>query len=548
MKTQTVRRTWPWNAVDASGPFFAPEELAALVPRARDPVHIVWDTRAGRVGAAIGEEGIDPRLGDGLVRKGTLPPVYPEWLGDQAFLAAHGLRFPYVAGAMANGIHTSAMTIAMARAGMLGVFGAAGLSLSQIEAAIDEIEMALGAAGRPWAADLIHTPLEEGREAALVELYLRRRVRRVSASAFMAVTPAVVRYAFSGVGRDPVTGAVHRPNHLFAKVSRPEVAHQFMSPPPRAILDRLVAAGGLTAGEAKLAVGLPVAEDLVLEADSGGHTDNRPLAALFPTILRLRDEISAEQRYTQPIRVGAAGGIGTPSAAAAAFSLGAAFVLTGSINQAAVESGLSEDGKRMLAEAGPADVAMAPSADMFEMGVRVQVLKRGTMFPTRAAKLYELYTRYPSLEAIPGDVLEKAERDIFRRPAADVWEETRRFWEARDPREVERAAADPRHRMALVFRWYLGLSSQWAISGEPDRKLDWQIWCGPAMGAFNAWAAGSFLAEPRNRTVVQIALNILEGAAVVTRAQQLRSCGVPVPAESFHFLPTRLAAENGEPS
>jgi trans-AT polyketide synthase, acyltransferase and oxidoreductase domains len=545
MTTQIATRAGPWSATAASGPFFAPAEVAALVPRVRDPVHIVWDPRAGMVGAAIGA---DPVAGqrDGLVSRGKLPPIYPEWLGDPAFLAAHGLRFPYVAGAMANGIHTSAMTVAMARAGMLGFFGAAGLSLARIEAAIDEIETALGAAGPAWGIDLIHSPLEPGREAALVELYLRRRVRRVSASAFMSVTPAVVRYAFAGIRRDPSTGAVHRPNQLFAKVSRPEVARQFMSPPSAQVLDRLVTDGMLTAAEAELAAGLPVAGDVVLEADSGGHTDNRPLTAIFPTILRLRDELVAEHGYSQPIRVGAAGGIGTPSAAAAAFSLGAAFVLTGSINQAAVESGLSEAGKRMLAEAGPADVTMAPSADMFEMGVKVQVLKRGTMFPGRAAKLYELYTRYPSLDAIPADLLEKVERDTFRRPIAEVWDETRRFWEARDPREVERAAADPRHRMALVFRWYLGLSTRWAISGEPDRTLDWQIWCGPAMGAFNAWTAGSYLAEPQNRGVVQIALNILEGAAVVSRAQQLRSCGVRVPTESFHFPPAPLIARNGE--
>ena len=31
-----------------------------------------------------------------------------------------------------------------------------------------------------------------------------------------------------------------------------------------------------------------------------------------------------------------------------------------------------------------ADVMMAPSADMFEMGVKVQVLKTGTMFAMRA--------------------------------------------------------------------------------------------------------------------------------------------------------------------
>ena len=53
--------------------------------------------------------------------------------------------------------------------------------------------------------------------------------------------------------------------------------------------------------------------------------------------------------------------------------------------------------------------------------------------------------------------------------------------------------------------------------------MDYQIWCGPAMGAFNDWVRGSFLEPYQNRDAVQIALNLLEGAAVITRAEQLRS-------------------------
>jgi hypothetical protein len=94
--------------------------------------------------------------------------------------------------------------------------------------------------------------------------------------------------------------------------------------------------------------------------------------------------------------------------------------------------------------------------------------------------------------------------------------------------------------MALVFRWYLGKASRWAIEGDATRRLDYQIWCGPAMGAFNAWTKGSFLEDPKNRTAAQIALNLLEGAAVVARSQQLRSYGVPVPPEAFHFSPRPL--------
>ena len=95
--------------------------------------------------------------------------------------------------------------------------------------------------------------------------------------------------------------------------------------------------------------------------------------------------------------------------------------------------------------------------------------------------------------------------------------------------------------MALVFRSYLGLSSRWAIEGEPTRQSDYQIWCGPAIGAFNRWTAGSPLADPGRRTVVQIALNLLEGAAAVTRAHQLRTYGVAVPAEAFVHRPRLLS-------
>jgi PfaD family protein len=177
---------------------------------------------------------------------------------------------------------------------------------------------------------------------------------------------------------------------------------------------------------------------------------------------------------------------------------------------------------------------------MFEMGVKVQVLKRGTMFAARATRLYELYLAHPGLEDIPAPVRTKLEADLFRMPLAQAWEETRAFWARRDPREVARAEADPKHRMALVFRSYLGRASRWAIEGEPSRVADYQIWCGPAMGAFNAWARGSFLEDPAQRTAVQIGKNLLEGAAVLTRAHQLRTFGAPVPPSAFRWRPRRL--------
>jgi trans-AT polyketide synthase, acyltransferase and oxidoreductase domains len=302
----------------------------------------------------------------------------------------------------------------------------------------------------------------------------------------------------------------------------------------------LVRQGHLTAEQAALAARIPVAQDVTAEADSGGHTDNRPAITLVPTLLALRDRLQAQYGYEEPLRVGAAGGISTPASAAAAFAMGADYVLTGSVNQACVESGSSDAVREMLAQAEQADTIMAPAADMFEMGVKVQVLKRGTMFAMRAAKLYELYRTCPSLEALPATERSALEKNIFRAPLDEIWEKTRTFFLQRDPAQVPRAESDAKHKMALIFRWYLGLSSRWANAGEPTRKLDYQVWCGPAMGAFNEWTKGSFLEQPRNRRVVTVAFNILYGAAVLLRVQALRSQGFPLHRDWSRVLPQEL--------
>jgi len=527
---------------DRQHPAFDPAALKQAVEAIRRPLHVVREQPGGRLGVSL-----DGQLSQDARTNGTrhypllatLPALYPEWLGDRSFCEAHSVRFPYVAGAMANGIATSRLVVEMGRAGMLGFFGAAGLMPDTVERAIDDIEAAIGTGA--WGCNLIHSPAEPELEEAIVELYLRRGVCRVSASAYMALTPAVVRYAVTGL-RSDTHGRVRRSHRLFAKVSRPEVAAHFMAPAPQAILDELLRRGQITPEECELARRIPLAEDITVESDSGGHTDNRPLGALFPTIAQLRDELCERHGYLDPIRLGAAGGLGTPGAVASAFSLGAAYVLTGSINQAAVESGLSDEGKRLLCEADMADVIMAPAADMFEMGVKLQVLRRGTMFGVRSAKLYEHYLRHDSLEAMPDDVRTRLEREVLGETVDNAWAETRAFFEARAPQELEKAARDPKHRMALVFRWYLGLSSQWAIRGVAERRADYQIWCGPAMGSFNRWVQGSFLESPEKRGVVQIALNLLEGAAVVTRVHQLRTYGVATAGALFQYAPRPLRA------
>lgn len=476
---------------------------------------------------APGEPAAAPPDG-ALPLRAYLPAMPARLFGSPSFLRRYGLRYAYIAGAMANGITSVEMVAAMAKAGMMGFFGAAGLSLERIEAAINRLQADLG--DLPYGFNLIHSPSEPAHEAAVVDLYLRRGVARISAAAYVRLTLPLIRYRTRGIHRD-AQGRIVCPHRVIAKVSREEVAARFFAPPPDKLLSELVRTGELTPEQAGLAAQVPVASDLTAEADSGGHTDNRPALALLPTMQALRDHLAARHAYTEDIHVGLAGGIATPSATAAAFAMGADYVLTGSVNQACIESGTSDLVRRMLADAQQADVAMAPSADMFEMGVRVQVLKRGTMFPLRAQKLYDLYRQYPHWEAVPQKERVVLERDFFRRTFEEEWAQTLEFFQGRDPSQIQRAHQDPRHKMALVFRSYLGQSSSWANRGDPSRQMDYQIWCGPGIGAFNEWARGSFLEHPAQRQSVTVALNFLLGAAVLSRIQDLRRQGILVPPD-----------------
>ncbi len=467
-------------------------------------------------------EGDTLRLTPGL--KPGLPavlPCVPANLGDPAFLRAHGLKYAYVGGSMANGISSTQLAEALGRAGMLGFYGAAGQPLEEVEKALDRLQ----AAGvENYGFNLIHSPSDPALEAALVDLYLRRGVRLIEASAFIGLTLPLIRYRTAGIRR-AADGSIETPNRVIGKISRTEVAARFFSPPEEKFLRELVARGELTAEQAGLAARIPVAEDVTAEGDSGGHTDNRPLVNLLPTIIALRDRLQEKFNYPAPPRVGAGGGIATPEAAAAAFMMGAAYVVTGSVNQACVESGTSDLVRRLLAAAEQADVAMAAAADMFEMGVKVQILKRGTMFAMRANKLYEYYKAYGGFEDIPAEIRATLERDYFRKSFAEVWAGTREYFLRRDPAQAERAEREPKHKMALVFRWYLSQTSRWPLAGDESRKLDYQVWCGPAMGAFNEWAKGSFLEAPESRDAVTVAFNLLAGAAALTRLHALRCQG-----------------------
>jgi len=435
-------------------------------------------------------------------------------LGCASFRRDFGVGYAYLAGSMYRGIASKELVVAMGRAGFMGFLGAAGLSPERVTDDIAHIRRHL-APHQPFGVNLLCDLRHPARETAAVELLLAHGVRVIEASAFIKVTPALVLFHLSGLRARP-GGGVARDTRIVAKVSRPEVAREFMRPAPQEIVAQLVAEGRVTREQAALARGVPVAQDLTVEADSGGHTDRGVSTVLLPSMQSLRLRMTREFGYGERIRLGLAGGIGTPHAVAAAFAMGADFVMTGSINQCTVEAGVSDAVKDRLQTIDVQDTDYCPAGDMFEIGALVQVLKKGVLFPARANRLHALYKSYDSWEEIPQGVRRQIQDTFFKKSVDEVWRETcEHLLKTGRESEIERAERSPKRRMALLFRWYYGYSSRLSFMETDFDPVNVQIHTGPALGAFNQWARGAPWESWRNRHPDRIAMELMREASSI---------------------------------
>lgn len=437
--------------------------------------------------------------------------IVPEALGNPDFKADYGIRYAYIAGAMYKGIASKELVVKLGKAGLIGFLGTGGLRLERIESDIKFIQSELNN-GQSHGMNLLCNLIKPALEESTVEIFLRYGIKYVEAAAYMQITPALVLFRLKGIHRDD-QGKIVIPHFVIAKVSRPEIAELFMSPAPLKIVEKLVASGKLTAEEAELSKEIPMSHDICLESDSGGHTDQRVALTLFPSILKLREEIMSRYHYAKPIRIGAAGGIGTPQAAAAAFIMGADFILTGSINQCTVEAGTSDAAKTLLQDMNIQDTAYAPAGDMFELGAKVQVLKKGLLFSVRANKLYDLYCHHNSLDEIDEKTRKQIEERYYQRSFQAVWDETKEFYLKELPEAITQAEKNPKNKMGLIFRWYFIHTTRLAMKGSTEQTTDYQIHCGSALGAFNQWVKGTPLENWKNRHADEISDMLMKATA-----------------------------------
>lgn len=445
------------------------------------------------------------------VTKTVFSEITAESLGNQEFKKDYRLKYAYLTGAMVKGIASKELVVKMGKAGMMGYFGTGGLQLPKIEEAIQFIQRELKEE-QAYGMNLLHNLNQPSLEEDTVDLFLKYGIKRVEAAAFLQITPALVKYRLKGLQRD-AQGRILTTHKVMAKISRPEVAQVFLSPAPERIVKKLLEEKKISQAEADMAKEVPMADDICVEADSGGHTDMGIMLVLLPTIIRQRNELRDKYQYTKSVRIGAAGGIGTPEAAATAFMLGADFILTGSINQCTVEADTSEVAKDILQQLNVQDTDYAPAGDMFELGAKVQVVRKGVFFPARANKLYDLYRHYNSLDEIDDKTKQQIQNKYFHRSFEEVYAETKAYYSQHQPEEIEKAERNPKHKMALIFKWYFVQTMRLARQGSTEQKVDYQIHCGPALGAFNQWVKGTPMENWRNRHVDEIADKLMQATA-----------------------------------
>lgn len=426
-------------------------------------------------------------------------------LGAADFGADHGLIYPYVAGSMGYGIAGVELVTRMAQAGFLAILGTVGLSLDEVEQAVLSCKKNLGH-GIGFGLNVHHSPGLPTFQQGLVDLCLKHGVPCIELSGFDHIPAAVVNYRVQGLSHDG--DQLQRKHKVLLKTAKTETAELYMQSPPAHILDKLLATQSITTAQREWAKQVAMADDICVCADGAWKTDHTSTLVALPEILRVREQHQANTNHR--IRVGSGGGLGTPEAMATVFMLGADFVLTGSINQCTVEAKVSDQVKDLLVNVGSEDTCHVPDGELFESGAQAQVLRKGVYFPARAKKLYDLYRAKSGLEELTNQEQQQLEQHFFNRSLNAVFQE---FKDTADPTEVQKANANSKNKMAAVFRCYFKQANQMTVSAHAQQHDNSQIYCGPALGAFNHWASGGPFESWQNRHVDDIAWGLLQAAA-----------------------------------
>ncbi|MEN8907794.1 MAG: hypothetical protein ABF289_17730 [Clostridiales bacterium] len=437
-----------------------------------------------------------------LICSGIIPKLLPEDLGSSRFLHRFGLKYAYVAGAMYNAISSKEMIIELAKNGYLGIYGTKDVEFDQIENDIVKIKSIIPE--RIFGCNIVHNVIEEQFEMKLIKMLLKYKINILEVSSFVNITLPLAYYRIVGI-KERIEGGFVIGNKIMVKVSRVEIAKNFLKPAPEKIIRELINMSLINERQAKIAKEIPMADAITLEDNENNITQS------FSYLVDQRDELYKNSNTKYDVFLGLTGGIGSPVIALNMFNNGADYIVTGTINQCTVESGISDKAKNSLSSCDISDVISLHFNGDFNINKKINVLKKGTLFPMRVNKLYNIYNKYKNLKNVDSSDIDKIESQIFKKSIREILNEVEIYFKKNDPNQLNN------DRLYLLIKWYLIISAKLSLEGTSNRELDYQILCSNAMGIFNYWVKGSYLENHQNRYVADIAEHMLKGTAYLQR-------------------------------
>ncbi|MFC1745257.1 1-acyl-sn-glycerol-3-phosphate acyltransferase [Candidatus Riflebacteria bacterium] len=457
-----------------------------------------------------------------------LPGLNIQNLGSKEFQTVHGVRHSYCTAPLPFGISGKQMLSSLATAGFLPFFGSTGLNLGEIKNSLKQIRDRVG--NKTFGVGISFVPYDKEREWQLILILIKLGIRHLWVSHYPYPTEALTFFRLNGIKQNSI-GAIEPQNFIFARVSHLETVKRFVAHPPKNVVERLWQDGRISEQEKNLSCKIGLSEDIIVHGEGSGLGSNGSLNTLFPQIYQSVKII--QEDLTRNIRIGTSGGLSNPQAISAMFSLGADFVVTGSINQISAEANCSAKVKQMLAKAGSSDTAFVVSADPLEKGNNIQVLKYGTQFSVKANKLAKLYLKYGDLLNLPEKEKKVLEEGFFRCSLETAMNRANLIF--KDLQFGENKKNKKESGLLLLFHLYLYESFLWAKEGTKNREMDYQIWVDQSIGSFNMWRNAVFSKSIEDISVTDIAERLLFCSGVLTRLQFLQAQGFEVPFDCYNI-------------
>jgi PfaD family protein len=450
-------------------------------------------------------------------------------LGSSQFKEAHQLKFAYGVTPFEREVCTVDMVSKLLCDGYLAFAPTDFLTIDEISEKICQLRQGADskAIGLGYRFHAYNNDYEQKRMALAIE----EDISRIYISGYLRASKSMIHYRVKGMKKRP-DGAIEVPHSIFARVTDSAIALYFASPPPADILDELLSEGLITSEEADLGSKMPISQDLIVEPELNKGGLKQDLFSLYPSV---KAELRAKMvSRNAPVRVGVSGEIATPEAVAAAFRMGADFVLTGLVNSLTVEAGGSLKRRNLLFKTTSTDVTYAPSYEFLDSELPVTVTRFGTMFATKAKRMEDILRTTVSFSGLSESDRQFMEKNVFQKSLAEAYESSIEFCKKWWPDQVKSSSSD-KVKAAMLMKHWLFTTTQMAFDGIDNRELDYQVRADGGIVAFNKWRIGSVFDDEDKLSVIQLSKNLMEGALVISRMRSLREMGVDILPEAIYW-------------